>query len=124
MKQNELASSVLVNSAYVGKEQQCREGGTEKGEDFKQGNEIRYVRFLLNIFTKYTTNRHIPFLRNFHSKQNLSDLSTLQREHSKLLNKCILKYISCQSILFPFKNGQIKSWFWGFFLVVLSFFSP
>jgi len=50
---------VLVNSAFVGKEQQCREGGTKEGENFNQGKETYYVRFLLNIYIKYVTNRHI-----------------------------------------------------------------
>lgn len=69
---------VVVNSMFVGKEPQYTEGGTEMGADFNQGNEIHYARFLLKISTKHTTNRHIPFLGNFHSKQNFSDLTTLQ----------------------------------------------
>lgn len=64
---------VLANSMYVGKEQQWGERGTERGENVNQGNKIYYVRLLLNICTKYTTNSQIPFLTN--SDQCLSDLS-------------------------------------------------
>lgn len=59
---------VLVNSMYVRNEQQRREGGTEKAEDCNQGSEIYYVRFLLNVCAKHTTDRHIPFWRNFRNK--------------------------------------------------------